>query len=100
MHQTRKIGVVAEHAETSIGITAGVIGALTTAVGVLWKVGNANLMKQQEQMCEAFQKTHAELSSKLDKCEEKHEQAHDQLVELATRVGRLEGQLEERDRDS
>ena len=67
-------------AEGSVGVPIGwlvAVGtALSGAVGALWR----------EQVRRSKQ-----TSDKLEKCEDKHEQTQGLVVELSSRVGRLEG---------
>lgn len=58
-------------------VTAG--GGLATAVAALWR----------EQL-----KRSKDTSKKLDDCEDKHEQTQGLVIELSSRVGRLEGKAE------
>ena len=67
---------------TVISIAGGFGTAGAAAITTLWRSTVA-----------ATQRTEERLTNKLDECEEKHEAAQIQLVQLSGRVGNLEGKI-------
>ena len=61
-----------------IGIATSVVGGLSAAIAALYR---------------RSEKAHERLNQKLDKCEEKHGAAQEQLLSLSTEVGTMRGHI-------
>lgn len=69
---------------------AAVVGALAAVIGALW----ASDKKTTNSRMEANEKHIGQLSTQLDECEGKHEQAHDSMLKLTAEVSELRGKQE------